>query len=185
MPGSSANVISEAASKIIKNRWEAYVYIYIYDYHILHTHIFESVQLHQLSRSRNHHGFRTDPRSGSLLWPRPSRHPSRTPSSRLQSKRTTKQTNKNRRTPTTYELQPLTDIIHHQCTSDDACKKPCKVPAVHARGVHVTPSQAIIEEARRRFGDSHCVSGACECAVRSRLHSDASIPYVRAADVTR
>ncbi|KAI5362927.1 hypothetical protein Slin14017_G066080 [Septoria linicola] len=54
-----------------------------------------------------------------------------------------------------------------KCTSDDACKTPCKQPIVRAEGVNITPNEAVQAEARRRFGDSHCENGACVCALTS------------------
>lgn len=52
-----------------------------------------------------------------------------------------------------------------QCTSDDACENVCRAINVRCEGVDVTPNEAIIAEARRRFQDFHCVNSKCECAV--------------------
>lgn len=57
------------------------------------------------------------------------------------------------------------ELRQEQCTSDDACKSVCAAPKVVAQGVNVTPNEAIQAEARRRFGDFHCVKGTCSCAV--------------------
>lgn len=53
------------------------------------------------------------------------------------------------------------------CTSDDACKEPCSAPAIRAKGVNVTPNEAVQAEAMRRFGDAHCEEGKCSCAITS------------------
>lgn len=61
------------------------------------------------------------------------------------------------------------DLLSLKCTSDDACKAPCAAPVIRAEGVKVSPSEAVQEEARRRFGDAHCISNACSCAVSVTL----------------
>ncbi|KXS96686.1 hypothetical protein AC578_9445 [Pseudocercospora eumusae] len=53
------------------------------------------------------------------------------------------------------------------CTSDDSCKAPCSAPAIRAQGVNVTPNEQVQAEARRRFGDAHCVENKCSCAITS------------------
>ncbi|KAF2769706.1 hypothetical protein EJ03DRAFT_327082 [Teratosphaeria nubilosa] len=52
-----------------------------------------------------------------------------------------------------------------QCTSDDSCKKPCRTPVILAKGIVVSVSEKVQAEARRRFGDAHCVKRRCVCAV--------------------
>ncbi|CZT14539.1 uncharacterized protein RCC_00516 [Ramularia collo-cygni] len=54
-----------------------------------------------------------------------------------------------------------------QCTSDDACEGACRAVDVKCEGANVTPTEAVIAEARRRYQDYHCVNSQCQCAVTS------------------